>query len=174
MWRSLLLGIVSFPLSFLAFLIGWVAGDSFKTGVIVGLCVLALGFLGAITTLLLTRHLSTVDIFLPIPLAVVWSLLLTVLTGGVEGFTAPACIGSAILFSACLWMIRQGRSSNSWAIVPAIVFIYEMLPINIPGSFDDYFSFGGDAAFLLMQGIAYSVRTRAGLGSADTEKRLNS
>jgi hypothetical protein len=173
MWRSLLLGLVSFPLSFLAFLIGWSA-QSFKTGVVTGLCVLALGFVGAIVILLSTRRLSTADIFLPIPIAVLWSAILAVLSVGAEAFTAPACIGSAILFSACLWMIRQGRLATSWAIVPATIFIYEMLPINIPGPFDDYFSFGGDAAFLLLQGIMYSVgKDRTELESPDAGKQLN-
>jgi hypothetical protein len=173
MWKSLLLGLVSFPLSFLAFLIGWSA-QSFKTGVVAGSCVLALGFVAAIAVLLTTRKLSTVDIFLPIPVAALWSGILTVVSVGAEAFTAPACIGSAILFSICLWMIRQGKLSNTWAIVPATVFIYEMLPINIPGPFDDYFSFGGDAAFLLLQGIMYTFgQDRAGLEAPDFGKQLN-
>src|SRR3954470_1672919 len=173
MWRSLLLGVVSFPLAFLAFLIGWSA-QSFKAGVVAGSCVLALGFVAAIAVLLTTRKLSTVDIFLPIPIAALWSLILTAVSVGAGAFTAPACIGSAILFSVCLWMIRQGKLSNSWAIVPATIFIYEMLPVNIPGPFDDYFSFGGDAAFLLLQGVMYQVgKDRAGLEGPDVRPQLN-
>lgn len=159
MWRSLLLGLVSLPLSAIAFFIGLAAQD-FKTGVIAGFSVLALGLAGSVAILLSIRRLSTGDIFLPIPLAVAWSGLLAVLSIGTELVTAPACIGSAILFSACLWMVREGELPRAWAVVPAMIFVYEMLPVNIPGPFDDYFSFGGDAAYLLVQGIMYSIGDR--------------
>ncbi len=167
MWRSLLLGAISIPLSFVAFLIGWSAG-SFKTGLISGLCVFVLFFLAAIVVLLFTRRISPVDVFLPIPIAVLWSVILIPFSLGTEVFTAPSCIGSAILLSMSLWMIRKGDLPNAWAVIPATVFAYEMLPINIPGPFDDWFAFGGDAVYLLVQGIllANGVRT-LGPGSSN-------
>ncbi len=92
---------------------------------------------------------------------------------GGNAFTAPACIGSAILLSINLWMVRQGKFAKSWAIIPITVFIYEMLPVNIPGPFDDYFSFGGDAAVLLLQGAMYTFRKEsAPLDAAEPTRRL--
>ncbi len=76
MWKSLVVGFVSMPLSGLALVIGWASGG-FKTGGVAGACVLALGWAAAAVLLFTIRHLSLVDVFLPIPAAVVWSLLLT-------------------------------------------------------------------------------------------------
>src|SRR5580693_103614 len=46
MWKSLLIGFVSLPLSALALLIAWLAAGSFKAGMIAGACVFALGIVG--------------------------------------------------------------------------------------------------------------------------------
>ncbi len=172
MWKSLVIGFISLPLSALAFVIGWAAG-TVKVGVIACACVLALGWAAAAIMLFTIRSLSLIDVFLPIPAAVVWSLLLTAVNVG-EAFTVPTCIGSAILLSISLWMVRQGKFPRSWAIIPITVFIYEMLPVNIPGPFDDYFSFTGDAAVLLLQGAMYTFRKESlPVGAGDSNRRLN-
>lgn len=41
--------------------------------------------------------------------------------------------------------------SKTWIIFPTFVYVYEMLPISIPGPFDDMFAFGGTAANVFFQ-----------------------
>jgi hypothetical protein len=160
MWKSFVFGAMSVPCSIVAFALGWaVAGV--RMGIIYGLAVLLVCWTLAAVTLLFTRRVSPVDVFLPIPIAIVWSLLMMLVSAGADVFTAPACIGSAILLSACLWMIRAGHLPAVWAVFPAIVFAYEMLPINIPGPFDDWFAFGGDVTVLLWQGAVFALRRHA-------------
>ena len=43
---------------------------------------------------------------------------------------------------------------KTWIIFPTIVFLYEMLPVSIPGPFDDFFAFGGSCANDFFQFLA--------------------
>jgi hypothetical protein len=157
MWKGLLVGCVSVPFALVSFLLALVTWNA-KVGFAVGLSMLLASWVVAVVMVLTTRRFSIFDVFLPIPVAVAWSFILTIFSLGGNAFAAPACIGSALLLSACLWMIQRGRFPVYWAILPIITFMYEMLPVNVPGPFDDWFAFGGDGAFLVLQGIVYSLR----------------
>lgn len=159
MWKSVLLAVASLPASLIAFGIGW-ASTSVRVGVVAGLSTLFVCWALAIVLLLFTRRFSAVDVFLPVPIAILWSMMLFPLSLGTELFTAPSCIGSAVVLSVCLWMIRHNKMPVTWAILPAVIFLYEMLPINVPGPFDDWFAFGGDVTVLLFQGLAYTLKPR--------------
>jgi hypothetical protein len=101
--------------------------------------------------LFFVRKLSLVDVFLPLIFSVVWTVLLIPLSLGTEVFTAPAAIGSGFLLTLCLWRYyNNNQIGKYWLIFPVIVYMYEMLPVNIPGPFDDYFSFGGDVASTIL------------------------
>jgi hypothetical protein len=142
MFKAILFILLSIPIGLLAFVIFWVAGD-FKLGCIVGLSVFGffniLGFL----CLYFQKTITSIDVFLPIPIAILWSFLLSFFSFGANVFYMPAVIGSSILLT--LSLIKQKQNpliSRKWLVLPALVFIYEMLPINIPGPVDDYLAFG--------------------------------
>ncbi len=155
--KSLAIGFFSLPFSGLALLIGRLAGGSWHVGFLSMLVTLGVFWLFAVINLFFIKELSWVDVFLPIPISVVWSIVLLPLSLGSNIFTAPACIGSAIIFTISMWMLKNKRMSTYWVIFPSMVFLYEMLPINIPGPFDDYFAFGGTAVLLLMQSFSNEV-----------------
>ncbi|MBF0503341.1 MAG: hypothetical protein HQM09_24695 [Candidatus Riflebacteria bacterium] len=94
---------------------------------------------------------------LPVPVAVIWSLVLMPFEFGANAFSMPAAIGSAMCLSLCLWMSR-GTQDRKWLILPTICFLYEMLPVNIPGPFDDYFAFGGTFVTTVM--MKFMARAR--------------
>jgi hypothetical protein len=150
MWKSFVLIGISIPLAFLALLIFWIA-YSWRAGFIAGASVLALCLIAATLMIFVVKTISLVDVFLPLVFSVVWSVLLIPLSLGEEIFTAPTAIGSGFLLTLCLWMVyhNNGKGKN-WLIFPIIVYIYEMLPVNIPGPFDDYFAFGGDVVCTLL------------------------
>jgi len=43
-------------------------------------------------------------------------------------------------------LAKRDGVNKVWLAFPAVIFLYEMLPVNIPGPFDDLFAFGGSAA----------------------------
>ncbi len=144
MWKSLLVVVLAFPLAIL-FAIIFAVGVNWKAGVIAGCATLALCLIGATLMLFFLKTFSAVDVFLPLVFSVVWSLALIPLSFGADLFSAPTAIGSGFVMTLCLWRVRQnGGEGRKWLIFPIIVYIYEMLPVNIPGPFDDLFAFGGD------------------------------
>ena len=152
MWRSFAVGCASIPLSVI-FAIAATAAGGWKLGAAAFFGTYGFCFAAALLILIRTRHLSEMDLWMPVPIAVIWSIFLSILSVGAELFTVPACIGSAILFSASLSLSRKAAQSTAWVILPAVVFIYEMLPVNIPGPFDDYFAFGGAVTLLVLQNV---------------------
>lgn len=47
-----------------------------------------------------------------------------------------------------LWLYKMQKINALFLIFPIIIFLYEMLPVPIPGPFDNLFGFGGDAVSL--------------------------
>jgi len=159
MGRAFLTMIFSVPLSIVAFFIGLFARN-WKIGLICALVVISIGLIVALLFILFQRNITLSDVFLPIPLAILWSIILLPFSLGTNVFSAPASIGSAIILSLFLYWYRDRKIKKATIIIPAIVFIYEMLPINIPGPFDDYFAFGGTAtiAIFTMIGLLWSPK----------------
>jgi hypothetical protein len=144
MWKSILLTIVAVPLSiFMAVIAG--LSLNWKAGAIAGSSTMAICMVIATLMLFFLKTFSLVDVFLPLLFSVVWSVILIPFSFGEAIFSAPAAIGSGFILTLCLWRVHQnGGAGKSWLIFPIIVYMYEMLPVNIPGPFDDYFAFGGD------------------------------
>jgi hypothetical protein len=145
MWKSILMVILAFPLSLLILIIFGI-GESWKTGVMAGCVTLAICFIIAAAMLLFMKKFSLVDVFIPLAFSIVWSIVLIPLSFDTAVFTVPSAIGSGLILTLCLWRVyHNGGRGKGWLIIPIIVYIYEMLPVNIPGPFDDYFAFTGDA-----------------------------
>jgi hypothetical protein len=165
MWKSLLVVIVSAPLSIALGLAVWVA-ESWKAGLITCFCTFAVCLVIATLMAFFTRQFTLFDVFLPVVFSVIWSLILIPFSLGSDLFTAPAAIGSGLLLTLCLWKAHHEEGeSRKWLIFPIIVYIYEMLPINIPGPFDDYFALTGDVACFILYQIAGSHRRQLPAGT---------
>jgi len=157
MWRSIVILISSCILGLLAGGITW-ANSTFLMGLNVLAAVFGLGFVIAVGLLFFIKKFSLVDVFLPIPVSVVWCVMMLPFHLSSGLFTAATAIGSGLILSLCLWMYRAGNMSKFWIIFPMIVFLYEMLPIAIPGPFDDAFAFGGSFVSLLLGSVVFRIK----------------
>jgi len=158
MWKSLLLVVVSAPLSVALGLAFWVA-QGWKAGLLACFSTFAVCLVAATLMAFLTRRLTLLDVFLPLIFSVVWSAILAPFSLGSDLFTAPAAIGAGLLLTLCLWnTYHENGASRRWLILPILVYIYEMLPVNIPGPFDDYFALSGDLACVILYQLVASHR----------------
>ncbi|HBA60173.1 MAG TPA: hypothetical protein DCZ92_05045 [Elusimicrobia bacterium] len=149
MWKTALIGVLSFPFSGLAFVIGWAARD-LRTGVIAGAAVFTVFFVASIVSLFFIKTYTYLDAALPLVFAVFWSAALAPFSFGASLFSAPAFIGAALVLGACMALAKRWETDKRWLIFPAIVFLYEMLPLNIPGQFDDLFALSGSVGYSLV------------------------
>ncbi|HVU45878.1 MAG TPA: hypothetical protein VHD85_07125 [Terracidiphilus sp.] len=158
MWKSVLLVAVSAPVSVVLGIAVWV-GAGWKAGLITCCCAFAAGLVVATVMAFFTRRLTLFDVFLPVIFSALWSLVLIPFSLGEDVFTAPSAIGAGLLLTLCLWKVyHEDGQSRRWLIFPILVYIYEMLPINLPGPFDDYFALTGDVAFYILYQLAGSHR----------------
>ena len=162
MWKSLLVVVVSAPLSIAVGLAFWVA-QNWRAGLIACFSTFAVCLVAATLLAFFTRRFTLVDVFLPLIFSVLWSLILMPLSLGAELFAAPAAIGSGMLLTWCLWRVYHESGPNAsadrkWLIFPILVYVYAMLPIHIPGAFDDHFALSGDLACVLLYQLVASHR----------------
>ena len=150
MIRSLAISFLSFPFSAVAFLIGWVARD-LRFGLLAGAVIFTVFFIAAVVSLFFVKTYSYLDAALPPAFAVVWSLALAPFSFGASLFSAPAFTGAALLLGACMVLAKRYQTGVKWLIFPAFVFLYEMLPINIPGPVDDTFALSGSFGVIIIQ-----------------------
>jgi hypothetical protein len=150
MWRSLTISFLSFPFSLLVFLISWAVSD-IRTGLLAGAIAFTLCFLAAVINLFFVRTYSYTDAALPPVFAGLWSLALAPFSFGASLFSAPAFMASGLLLSACMVLAKRYATGFKWLILPALVFVYEMLPVNIPGPVDDAFALSGAAGTVAVQ-----------------------
>ncbi len=150
MWRSFAIAFLSFPFTGLAFFIGWAAAD-LRTGLLAGAVAFTLFFTAAVVNLFFVKTYSYLDAALPAVFAALWSLALAPFSLGLSVFSAPAFIGAGLLLGACLAIAKRYATGWRWLLLPAAVFFYEMLPVNIPGFIDDTFALGAATSVLLAQ-----------------------
>jgi hypothetical protein len=148
MRRTLAISFLSFPFSVLAFLIGWAARD-LRTGLLAGAAVFTVFFAASLISLAFIRSYEYWDALLPPVFSVLWSLALAPFSFGASLFSAPAFIAAGTLLGACMAMAKYYGTGLKWLWFPAVVFLYEMLPLNIPGQFDDIFALAGSGGYTL-------------------------
>jgi hypothetical protein len=176
MWKSLLIIVLAFPLAILFGIMAWV-GANWRAGIIAGCITLAVCLITATLMLFFLKTFSAVDVFLPLVFSVIWSLALIPLSFGADLFSAPTAIGSGLVLTLCLWRVRQNNGQGkNWLIYPIIVYIYEMLPVNIPGPFDDIFAFGGDVVWTILfySSAAFHNQLPEGFAHSGNRERIQS
>ena len=173
MWKSLLLVVVSCPLAIAMAIIFWVA-NNWQAGLIASASTIGICLIIATLMLFSMKTFSVVDVFLPLVFSVVWSVILMPFSLGTSIFSAPAAIGSGLVLTLCLWRVHHNDGQGKqWLILPTIVYIYEMLPVNIPGPFDDYFSFGGDVVYAVLFYASASFNKELAESVNESTRRLN-
>lgn len=160
MFRSIIILISSCFLGLFAGGIVW-ANSGFVTGLNVAAAIFGLGFIIAFSMLFFIKQFSTADVFLPIPVSIIWCIILLPFHLSSGLFTAGTAIGSGFILSICLWMYKNGQMSKTWIIIPMIVYFYEMLPIAIPGPFDDAFAFGGSFVSLFIGRVVLGIKNHS-------------
>jgi hypothetical protein len=168
MWRTFLFTFLTVPAGLLGFAAGWAARD-LQTGLVAGAACFSALFLAAALNIFLTKTYTWADAALPVLFSLVWSLILIPFSFGTSLFSAPSFIGSAVLLSFCMVFVSRRELPRAWLITPLIIFLYEMLPLNIPGPFDDIFALAGsagNAVLLVVKGrlsrLAVSAARHAG------------
>ncbi len=139
MARSFLISFLAFPFSVLVFFIGW-AGWEFRTGALAAAVAFTLFFLAAAINLFFVRRFTYLDAALPVVFALLWSLALAPFSLGASLFSAPFFIAASVLLGVCIAVTARWDAPKGWLVLPALVFLYEMLPLNVPGPVDDTFS----------------------------------
>lgn len=160
MWRSLVLCLTSVLIASAGFVFGWLLQD-LRLGAMIATVIFTLFILAAIINILLVKKISTFDTILPIPIAIIWGGILILFTMGAEVFSFPALIGASFILTIALWFYQNGRFPKLGIIFPLIVYVYEMLPVNIPGPIDEYFALGGSTTALLLQYFFGQIRKDA-------------
>jgi hypothetical protein len=150
MVRSLTISALSFPFTLLGFIIGWASRD-FRFGLLAGAVIFTVFFVAAVVSLFFIKEFSYLDAALPVVFAVLWSAALAPFSFGASLFSAPSFIGAGLMLGACLLLDKRYKMAKSWLVYPALVFFYEMLPINIPGPVDDAFALSSAAGVILTQ-----------------------
>jgi len=143
----------------LAFSFGLGIIVSLQAGIIYG--ILAAGLLFVVITALAiymantAKKLTVTDCVLPLIISIISAVIFSpfmLLT--LEVFSIFTCIGAGFFMSLGLFLYRAKIITGYWLIIPAIVFAYEILPINIPaGGFDDIFALGGSAGNFMVRAL---------------------
>ena len=108
------------------------------------------------------KGLTAVDCLLPVPASVLSGLLFApIQLAGSSLFSAATCIGAGILLSTALSMYRSGTIRRGYVLIPLIVFMYEMLPIEFPTDIDNMLSLGGSLMSVFMAYLSGRKKTRA-------------
>lgn len=168
MWRTFLFTFLTVPAGLLGLAAGWLIKD-LSTGLIAGAVCFTVFGLAAAANLFLTRTYTWADAALPVVFSLVWSLILVPFSFGTSLFSAPSFIGSAVLLAFCMLFVSRREMARAWLVTPLIIFLYEMLPVNIPGPFDDIFALtgsAGNAVLLLVKGRLSRLALRKAAGAA--------
>lgn len=91
----------------------------------------------------LRRALSWAAVFLPVVLTIPWVMLLAPLKLIEDVFSIPAAFAAAGLLTLVLAAVKRGRVPRKWIILPLLCWLYECLPITLPGPVDNILTVSG-------------------------------
>jgi len=98
MWRSIFLLFGFFVLGFIAGSMSWINWN-WKVGLNVFAVFSCFGIISAVANLFTIKRISNIDIFLPIPLAIFWAIILLPFEISSLFFSAGTLIGAAFMLS---------------------------------------------------------------------------
>lgn len=92
------------------------------------------------------KQVTVLDCFLPIPVGLMSAVLFAPISlAGMSIFSSVTCLSASLFLTIMLFMHRAGKINGGWLILPFLVFLYELLPIEFPTDIDNLLAFGGNA-----------------------------
>jgi len=89
------------------------------------------------------RVLSWIPIFLPPIVTIPWVVVLAPLKLAEDIFSIPSALAASALFTLVLAAVKKKHLPKRWVILPLLSWIYECLPITLPGPIDEFLAIGG-------------------------------
>lgn len=170
--RYVVFGSIGVMLSVTGAIALWVK-FGFVTGLCGGVVLFILCASGIIYLSENVKQLTLLDCLLPIPAGLISATLFTPWALALNGsfFSAVTCMGAAIFLSMALLLYRAKKIGIGWVIVPFLVFMYELLPVEFPTDLDNILSFGANAANFSMA-LGANFKRLLGLGQNKTDHYL--
>ncbi len=91
---------------------------------------------------------------LPVVVTVPWVLLLSPLKLVEDVFSIPAALAASALLSGLLAILKRRRLPLRRALIPALCWAYECLPITLPGPFDELLTVFGSGMIVFWLWLA--------------------
>jgi len=143
--RGLMLGLVSLAVTVSGTLAVW-SKSGFFMGVFAGVCLLIVcgGFTIYWTSSV--KKLTIWDCLFPLPIGLVSAVVFTPVALLANGsfFSAVTCMAASFFLTVILFLYRSKKIEGKYLIWPFLVFVYEILPIELPTEFDNWLAFGGN------------------------------
>lgn len=130
-----------------------------------------LGGLGAfVLTIIVGAIVSTVkgkltyvDCVIPFIVSVVCAVVFApIALFTVSFFSWTTCMAAGLIFTNGLVLYKRGRIHKGWLILPALSFMYECLPVDLPTDLDNVLAVGGSALCVFGNAIKHSVTSQPG------------
>lgn len=118
---------------------GWFAG-------MMSAVVLFLVLIGVSIYLMNTaKQLTVLDCILPLPIGAISAVLFTpVGFMSASLFSAATCLGASFFLTMMLFLYRAKKIHGGFLILPFLVFLYEILPVELPTDLDNLLCLGGN------------------------------
>lgn len=115
------------------------------TGILAGLVILLALVAVSVHLMNNAKNITVLDCILPIPIGAVSAFLFAPISlAEASVFSALTCMGASLLLTIMLFLYKSKRIYVGWLVIPFIVFIYELLPIELPTDLDNLLCMGGD------------------------------
>ena len=120
-------------------------------GILTGIALFVVFICLAIYLINNAKQLTILDCFLPIPVGLMSAVLFAPISlAGMSIFSSATCLAASLFLTIMLLMYRTQKITGGWLILPFLVFIYELLPIEFPSDIDNFLAFGGNATNLIL------------------------
>ena len=139
-------------------------------GILTGIVLLIILMIGSAYIMNTAKQLTVVDCLLPLPIGAI-SAFLFMPVGFISAsfFSAVTCLGASLFLTIMLFMYRAKKVPGWFLLIPFFVFIYEILPIELPTDLDNFFCFGGNG-INLVAGMTFNPIKRMLLGHSNDDR----
>lgn len=124
------------------------------TGILSGLVILLALIAVSVHLMNTAKNLTVLDCILPIPIGAVSAFLFAPISlAGGSIFSALTCMGASLLLTIMLFLYKSKRIYAGWLVIPFLVFIYELLPIELPTDLDNLLCLGGNGVNFMIANV---------------------
>lgn len=125
-------------------------GGSFLNGFLYGFLFFIVFLVFSFFIVNKTKQLTVSDCISPLIIGAVSAVVFApIAIFNFSFFSIFTCLAASLFLTITLFMYKAGRMSGSWLILPFLVFLYEILPIEFPTDIDNILCFGGNITNLV-------------------------